>query len=170
MTLEILKTVGTHPMKKLILVFSTTMVLVFGNSPSNAAQAPDTLVSPEVLSDHRVTFRVRAPKASEVALIGDWMKTGAQEKMSKDAEGVWSVTIGPMAPSIYIYTVSIDGVVIPDPINPRVKLRARTSASLLEVSADSPQVWQARDVPHGTVEIVVQKSTVISGETRQIWV
>src|SRR5882724_7391944 len=33
----------------------------------------DTLVSPEVLPDRRVTFRVRAPNASEVSLFGDWM-------------------------------------------------------------------------------------------------
>ena len=47
-----------------------------------AAPAPDTLVSPEVLADRRVTFRVRAPKASEVTFFGDWMPTGAQEKMN----------------------------------------------------------------------------------------
>ena len=41
------------------------------------AQAPlvDTLVSPEVHSDRRVTFRVRAPKASEVSLFGDCHET-----------------------------------------------------------------------------------------------
>src|SRR5947209_3976793 len=39
----------------------------------------DTLVSPEVLPDRRVTFRVRAPKASEVSLFGDWMISVVQE-------------------------------------------------------------------------------------------
>ena len=43
------------------------------NSAAAFAQAPrmDTLVSPEVQPDRRVTFRVRAPKVSEVSLFGD---------------------------------------------------------------------------------------------------
>jgi enterochelin esterase family protein len=64
----------------------------------------------------------------------------------------------------------VDGVAIPDPINPRMKLRAKTSASLLEVPDDTPAFWEARDVPHGAVEINWEKSKVIHGETRQIWI
>jgi enterochelin esterase family protein len=51
-----------------------------------------------------------------------------------------------------------------------MKLRARTSASLLEVPGATPEWWEPRDVPHGTVEIQWQRSSVIPGETRQIWV
>jgi len=41
---------------------------VFAQTPP-----PDGLVSPEVHSDLTVTFRIRAPKAGEVMLYGDWM-------------------------------------------------------------------------------------------------
>ena len=41
--------------------------------PRPAPTPNDTLVSPEVLSDHRVTFRLYAPKATEVALRGKWV-------------------------------------------------------------------------------------------------
>jgi enterochelin esterase-like enzyme len=134
------------------------------------APAPDTLVSPEVHPDRRVTFRVRAPKASEVTFTGDWMPTDGREAMKKDAEGVWSVTLGPLPPSIYLYTFSLDGVTIADPVNPRVKLRSRTSASLVEVPAEPAALWQTRDVPHGKVEINWQRSAVLNGETRSIWI
>src|SRR5262249_12857765 len=107
--------------------------------------------SPEVHSDRRVTFRVSAPRAGAVTFFGDWMKPGSSEKMTKDSEGVWSVTLGPLPASIYLYTFSIDGVTIADPVNPRVKLRSRTSASLVEVPAAPAAIWQAQDVPHGTV-------------------
>ena len=35
--------------------------------------APPPHVSPEVLADRRVTFRIYAPKATEVTVRGDWM-------------------------------------------------------------------------------------------------
>src|ERR1017187_6751059 len=136
-------------------------------------QAPpaDTLVSPEVQPDRRVTFRLRAPKASDVTLSMDYMPAGAPQKMIRDSEGVWSVTIGPLDPTVYIYSFTVDGVIMPDPVNPNVKLRARTSASMVEVPAESLALWEARDVPHGAVEINWQKSAAITtssnqGETR----
>jgi enterochelin esterase-like enzyme len=131
---------------------------------------PGAVVSPEIQPDRRVTFRVRAPQASSVSFSGDWMPAGAQEKMTKGEGGVWSVTLGPIQPGIYIYTFTVDGLTIADPVNPRVKLRSRTSASLLEVPGDAPELWEPRDVPHGTVEINWQRSKVIGGETREIWV
>lgn len=135
----------------------------------HAAQ-PDTLVSPEVQANQRVTFRLRAPKAEEVTFFGDWMSIGAREPMTKDTNGVWSVTLGPLPPGLYIYTFTLDGLTMADPVNPRMKLRARTSASLLEIPGATPEWWEPREVPHGTVEIQWQRSTVIPGETRQIWV
>lgn len=99
------------------------------------------LVSPLILPDHHVTFSVHAPKASEVAVFGDWMQLGTEKKMEKDAGGNWSATLGPLPPGIYIYTFTVDGLTIADPVNPRVKLRARTSASLLEVPGHPPGLW-----------------------------
>ncbi len=149
-----------------------SLALALFLTPLAWPQAPpaETLVSPEVHPDRRVTFRIRAPKASEVTLSMDYMPAGTRETMTKDAEGVWSVTIGPLDPTVYIYTFTVDGVTMADPVNPNIKLRARTSASMVEVPADPPAIWDARDVPHGTVQINWQKSSVINGETRWIWV
>jgi len=36
----------------------------------------DTLKSPEVLPDHRVVFRIYAPKATQVSVSGDWIAQG----------------------------------------------------------------------------------------------
>src|SRR3954471_18805735 len=132
--------------------------------------AQQRVVSPEVLPDRKVTFRIRAPKASEVTLTGDWLGTTAPPKLAKGDDGVWTVTLGPFEPSIYIYSYTVDGVAMADPINPRIKLRASTSASLLEVPGEPSAFWEPRDVPHGAVEINWQKSKAINGETRQIWV
>jgi enterochelin esterase-like enzyme len=134
------------------------------------AQRPARVVSPEVHPDRRVTFRVRAPKASEVTLTGDWLGTTPPPKLAKDDAGIWSVTLGPLEPSVYIYSFTVDGIAMADPINPKMKLRASTSASLLEVPAATPDFWEPRDVPHGAVEINWQRSKAINGETRAIWI
>lgn len=128
-----------------------------------AADIP--IVSPEVHPDHQVTFRVLAPKASDVRLWGDWMAPNSPEPMPKDDRGVWSLTIPSIEPGLSIYTVTIDGVTTPDPINPRVKLRARTSASLVSVPGNSPEIWEARDVPHGQLTVHWSKSAIL-GDTR----
>jgi enterochelin esterase-like enzyme len=129
---------------------------------------PASVASPEVHADHSVTFRIHAPKASEVMLTGDWFSGG--QKLTRDDGGVWSITLREMEPSIYIYGFTVDGVAIPDPVNPAIKLRARTSASLVEIPADPPGVWQARDVPHGAVEINWHNATAIDGKSRWFWV
>src|SRR3954449_7931309 len=45
-------------------------------------QRPAPILSPEVQPDRRVTFRLRAPKASEVTLTGDWMGSNAPPKLT----------------------------------------------------------------------------------------
>ena len=134
---------------------------------SHAAAGAPNVVSPEVHADRTVTFRIAAPKATEVTLVGDWVD-GAQ-KLTKADDGVWSLTLGPLAPSTYIYTFNVDGVSTTDPINPRTKIRTRGGGSLLVVLADSPSVQEAQDVPHGAVEVNWQKSSVL-GETRRVLV
>lgn len=154
------------------LMAKLILAALFVVSALGLAQPPprDSLVSPEVQSDRRVTFRIRAPKATRVTLFGAWMPVGAEEPMTKDADGLWSVTAGPLQPNGYLYAFTVDGVTIADPVNPDVKLRQRTSASLLEVPGSTPAIWEIRDVPHGSVEANWLRSTVIGGETRQVWV
>ena len=69
--------------------------------------------SPEVGADQRVTFRLRAPNAKEVAVaIG-----GKRLPMQKDEQGLWSLTTDPMAPDIYTYSLVVDGASMNDPSN-----------------------------------------------------
>jgi enterochelin esterase family protein len=140
-----------------------------GRGPSGGAgrgQAQDNLVSPEVHPDRTVTFRVRVPEAKVVTLTGDWLatlqsSTGGTIPMTKDSSGIWSVTSAPLEATVHLYSFTIDGLNIADPINPRMKLRVRTSASLVEVPADPVPVWGFRDnIPHGSMDWNQQHSAV----------
>lgn len=136
-------------------------------APAQPAQK-STEVSPEVHPDRRVTFRVRAPMATEVTLTADWQASGMQ-KMTMDDSGVWSITVGPLEPGPAIYNFTIDGVAVPDPINPRIKLRARTSASIVDVPGDGTELWNPGAVPHGRVELVyVRSEAALPGQTREV--
>ncbi len=137
-------------------------------TPLLTCQTPpaDGLVSPEVHADRTVTFRVRAPKASDVTLYGDWMPVGKPEAMTKGADGVWNITTSALEANGHLYWFNLDGVAVADPVNPVIKLRQRTSASLVEVPAASPAPWELRDVPHGTVVTEWRKSAVLNRTER----
>jgi enterochelin esterase-like enzyme len=142
------------------------VALLWVTVTAHAGEAP-TVASPEVHADRKVTFRLLAPKAESVALFGDWMKPGTTEAMTKDEKGTWSATVGPLAPTVSIYHFVVDGMTIADPVNPRMKLRARTSASLVEVPAEPPALWQAQDVPHGTIHIHPHLAASLNNEQRE---
>ncbi|HEX4948644.1 MAG TPA: alpha/beta hydrolase-fold protein, partial [Blastocatellia bacterium] len=144
-------------------------LLLFAVASFAQTPPPDGLVSPEVHADGKVTFRIRAPKAAEVTLFGDWMPVGSKHPMTKDAEGVWSTTISGIEATIHLYSFTVDGVTMADPVNPRIKLRQRTSASLVEIPAKGAP-WEVRDVPHGSVDVNWLRTPVINGETRQVFV
>jgi enterochelin esterase-like enzyme len=114
-------------------------------------------VSPEVRPDHSVTFRLFAPKASEVVLMGspgilEFLKEPTPLK--KDDKGVWSVTVGPLQPGFYTYGYAIDGGLrMPDPTNPDLELRRWGPTSMFIVPGTEKAVFEERNVPHGSVHI-----------------
>src|SRR3954469_8940166 len=107
--------------------------------------------SPEVGTDRKVTFRLKAPKATEVTLSGEFMS--GTKPFQKDDQGLWTVTVGPLEPEIYNYNFTIDGVRTIDPGNPNVKSGSTPSTigSILEIRGDAPAFYDAQSVPHGVV-------------------
>jgi enterochelin esterase family protein len=153
-------------LRRALVVFALSCAL----GATARAEGPP-YVSPEVRADRAVTFRIPAPRAAEVTLNADWLANDAPKpKLAKGADGLWSVTLGPLAPGLFIYSFNVDGVATPDPLNPDVKLRARSAGSIVVVPGDGPQFWDARDVPHGTVELTWHRSPVLGGKLRQVWV
>lgn len=150
---------------RILVLLGAAAFLGFTTDASPGPRTKPLVTSPEILPDRRVVFRVEAPRAADVGLWGDWMPTNAPMPMVRDDQGVWSLTQGPLEPGPAIYTVTVDGVTTPDPVNPQVKLRARTSASLVDIPGDPSDWWQIRNVPHGTVAIHWILSEVL-GETR----
>lgn len=127
------------------------------------------VVSPQVNPDHTITLRFRAPEAKEVTVIGEI--DGKDHPMTKGDSGIWSVTIGPLAPDVYNYQFRVDGIVAMDPQNPAVKLGfgAFPPANLVEVPGDGLVFDDTRNVPHGSVRFETYQSSTI-GAPRTLWI
>src|SRR5688572_20114691 len=135
------------------------------------AQQPATpaVRSPEVSTDRRVTFRVRAPNASKVTVFCECLST--EPALTKDADGVWSVTVGPVEPDIYEYHFTVDGIDNLDQRNPVVKYNSRPNLieSIVEVPGPGPMFYDVKPVPHGSVSIRYYASKA-TGSTRRAYI
>jgi enterochelin esterase family protein len=94
---------------------------------------------------------------------------GEPRKLTKDTGGVWSLTVGPLAPELYSYTFMVDGVRTIDPSNPLIKRDGRRNESMLLVNGVASDVYGVKNVPHGTVSKVWYPSPTI-GLTRRLYV
>jgi enterochelin esterase family protein len=118
------------------------------------------VVSPEVAADRRVTFRILAPKAEAVRLTGsDIPGNGQGAPMTKDTNGVWEVTLGPIEPGAYRYHFNVDGVSVVDPRSPAISQSNNNVWSLVLVPGLEFQ--ETREVPHGAVAAVTYYSTAL---------
>jgi enterochelin esterase-like enzyme len=105
--------------------------------------------SPQINADRTVVFRYVAPLAKDVRLSAQFEKAPVQ--MTRDASGIWSVTVGPVKPDIYPYNFIVDGIQVMDPGNVAFFPNERFKGSLLDVPGETPLIHSMKNVPHGTV-------------------
>jgi enterochelin esterase-like enzyme len=123
------------------LYFLLTLAFVF---PAFAQNGP----APEVSSDGRVTFHLKAPDAHEVKLQCESLPG---TNMVKGDEGVWSVTTPPLEPDYYGYSFIVDGVRAMDLNNPLMKYNLLGTESQVHVPGPASLPWEVNDVPHGVI-------------------
>jgi enterochelin esterase family protein len=92
-----------------------------------------------------------------------------QYQLKKDDQGLWSTTIGPLAPGIYELQFDVDGLIISDPGSSLPKPQRQVNTSYLEIPGDEPSFCDLRDVPHGTMRSEFYLSKVL-GVTRPLLV
>ena len=88
--------------------------------------------------------------------------------MVKDADGIWTLTTQPLAPEIYGYHFEVDGQPRLDLSNTQITPNLVNLSNLLTIHGDTPEPWDATDVPHGTLEHhTYTTSTVVGLENNQ---
>jgi enterochelin esterase-like enzyme len=137
-------------------------------APGRGAVAPRP-VSPEIHADRTVTFRLFAPKANEVTLNGSW--EGARDiKMTKDDNGIWSVTAGPLGVQLWGYWYLVDGVKALDPGNGETQRDGSRIDNLLMISGPESDLWDFKDVPHGTIHTIWYPSPTLKQDRRRMYI
>jgi enterochelin esterase-like enzyme len=127
--------------------------------PARGAQPPP-VISPEVMPDRHITFRLLTTNAPRVRLLaGDLPGLGAGKDLVKGTNGVWEVTVGPFDPGAYRYTFEVDGVAVVDPRNPATSESNNNVWSLVAVPGS--EFMDVKDVPHGAVAAVTYYSTAL---------
>lgn len=127
-------------------------------------QAPQ-VVSPEVSADRRITFRLYAPNAQAIRLnAGDIPGLGQSGVLSKGADGVWSVTVGPVPAGAYRYTFNVDGISVIDPRSPAISESNNNVWSVAYVAGSD--TYDTKNVPHGAVGAVTYYSTALGRHRR----
>jgi enterochelin esterase family protein len=135
----------------------------------NGGRGGPRIVSPEIHPDKTVTFRFLAPKAQEVTLNGSW--DGATNlPMTKGADGVWSTTVGPLGDQLWGYWYMADGAKALDPNNGETQRDGVRYDNLLMISGPADELWDFKDVPHGTVQQIWYPSPTLKEDRRRMYV
>lgn len=122
--------------------------------------------SPVVETDNKVTFKVHSANARTVAINGSWMGYGQTTPLVKGADNVWSVTVGPLEPSMYHYNFFIDSVSTIDPKNAHALRDGVRYASMLLVPGEGSKLFEVGDVPHGNLSLVWYNSPSLKLDRR----
>ena len=136
------------------------------NTPARRATQSPPIASPELLADGGVTFRFKAPKASEVKVSGQF---GPETAMTKDDQGVWSATVRSIPAGVHEYRFVVDGLNVIDPQNSAVKPQRWPGVSILHVPASPAAPWDLQDIPHGTIHEHTYNSKAL-GKWRRVFV
>jgi enterochelin esterase-like enzyme len=143
-----------------MLTLATAAVAQAQPAGARTPRVQDTLRSPAIGADGRVTFQLYAPKATEVTVRSEGPAPFANQKLVKGDSGVWSLTASAPA-DLYIYWFDVDGVAVADPRNNRPRVNMTTVRSLLEVPGAESDFFAVKPVPHGAVSSVWYQSKAL---------
>jgi enterochelin esterase-like enzyme len=163
-------------MSRLKFLTGTAIALLLSAGPvvsqqrAGRGQQGPRVVSPEVFPDKTVTFRLLAPKATAVLLNGSW-DIGTDIPMTKDDQGIWSTTVGPLGEQLWWYSFNVDGVKVLDPGNGEYSRDGNRYDNWLMVSGPFSDSWEFKpDVPHGAVQSVWYPSPILKQKGRRMYV
>ena len=126
------------------------------------------VAQPRPNADGTVTFQYKNEKAKNVQVD---VQFAGRKDMTRGADGLWTVTLGPAAPDMYPYCFIVDGVSVMDPENPQYFPNEGFKNSLLEIPAPAGEgalVHEITNVSHGRVEYVNYYSKAIGATNHAV--
>lgn len=156
-------------MKRLLAIICGSMIAASSFGQQALGQRP-RVTSPVVNADGSVTFNFFDPTATKVAVVGDFDQLRPKTlEMTRQDNGVWTVTTTPLSPELYSYSLTVDGQRFIDPANSYVNRDISTLSNIFIVTADKADkghLYQMNDVPHGTLSRVWYDSPTLGQQRR----
>lgn len=148
------------------LLASLMMLTTIVCAQQNVSFREGAISSPIVNADNTVTFRLNAPKAETVQVIGDWAIDNGKASLVRNNEGLWEYTTPVLPSEMYTYRFVIDDVVVIDPTNPFVKRDVGNVFSYFYVGNGCADYYQVHNVPHGNITTTWYHSDVLNADRR----
>ena len=149
-------------MKRFFSIFAALLMATCSFAQQALWGGPQ-VTSPEINPDHSVTFRLHAPKAVRVQVVGDFDPGFAE---MQEINGVWEYTTAPLAPELYSYSFVVDGLVIRDPANVYMNRDVASVTNIFIIGGGRADLYKVNDVPHGTVARVWYNSPTLGMDRR----
>ena len=155
-------------MKKIFAVLAGIAMMV---SAANAQELANfsmgrgaRIVSPEIKAD-TTWFRLSAPYATQVTLMGSWSANYQPVQMKKAPNGVWECFIQTPDPEIYTYNFIVDGVSVNDPQNFMVQRDGTRYLNMLMVPGERTENYFEAN-QRGTVQYKWYSSKILGIDRR----
>ncbi|QEL16239.1 alpha/beta hydrolase-fold protein [Limnoglobus roseus] len=143
-----------------------------GQTTEESKPAPTnigTAAFPRIHPDLRLTFRLKAPDAKRVQVVGNFgLGKGGPWEMARGDDGVWTVTTPPVIAGFHYYSLSVDGVQVNDPASDTFFGTGKPTSGI-DVPEKGVDFYHAHDVPHGEIRSRWYKSAT-TGQTRHAMV
>jgi enterochelin esterase family protein len=155
-----------NTIKSIVAICMMACVMPIAALAQQALGGGSKIVSPEIHENNTVTFRLRAPKAVKVQVMGDCIAKGVAD-LVENKEGVWEYTTPePLKPELYGYTFRVDGLKINDPSNVYMIRDVNTITNVFIIGGERADLYKVNDVPHGTVSKVWYDSPSLGMDRR----
>ncbi len=130
------------------------------------AQNNARLVSPEIQADNSVIFRIKAPGAASVNVVGTWAVDFKPVPMVKKDSNIYEVKIGPLPSDMYEYRFILDSALMLDPNNNAVTRDGSYVENRLLIPGKLGDLIAAQNVPHGNVTAIWYPSPTLGTDRR----
>jgi enterochelin esterase family protein len=156
-------------MKRLMVIACSCLMAGSSFGQQALGQRPH-VVSPVIHADGTVTFNFYDPLATAVSVNGDFEEIRNQQlDMTRQEDGVWTVTTAQLNPELYSYSLNVDGQRIVDPACSYVNRDINTLSNIFIVtngSEDKGHLYSVNNVPHGTLSRVWYDSPTLGQQRR----
>lgn len=140
-----------NSIKSIVAICMMVLLMPVAALAQQALWGGSKLISPEIHENKTVTFRIKAPKAVKVQVLGDFLSKGVAD-LVENKEGVWEYTTpGPLAPELYSYAFVVDGLKVNDPNNVYMIRDVATVNNIFIVGGERADLYMVNKVPHGSV-------------------